>query len=292
MRNPYAFDDDAEDVNQNIKLLREEVTEVRNGGIKTEHQLKNLAAEVRGLGEQEGARDRRRFLHSGVAYGLFVLLVAGGAFLVIHARTGEQEAQRALFAQKQAAYQEEIGELRTQLGRWKQIERTMLEFESLVKTGNKERAVEAFADLKNVRFSGLLEDLISRFRREVAREKYDTALTSYRKGSFDRADALFTKSLEFEQKPPYLGSLLHHHGMTMLRLKSFARAAKLLREALDYNHGSKELAELRYHLAYAHDRLGEKRTARDLYYRFSQRHSKHHFAPRAKRRYESLKKKK
>ena len=52
-----------------------------------------------------------------------------------------------------------------------------------------------------------------------------------------------------------MGALLRYHGMTMLRLKSFGPAAKLLRASLDYPHGNKDLAEARYHLAYAHDRL-------------------------------------
>ena len=289
MRNPYAFDDDHDDLGRTVREVRDELTDVRNGTIKTEHQLKNLAAEVRSLGEQLHDRERGRLVHSGVAYALFTLLVASGAYLAIHAKSGELDAQNAAFTAKQAAYQKEIGELRTQLGRWRQVERTMLEFEALVRAGNKERAVEAFASLKDVRFSGLLEDLIARFKREVAREKYDSAVDAYSKGSFDRASALFTKSLEFSPKPPYLGALLRYHGMTMLRLKSFAPAAKLLRASLDYPHANKELAEARYHLAYAHDRLGEKRTARGLYFRFSQRHKKHHFAPRAKRRAEALK---
>ena len=112
--------------------MRYELTDVRNGSIKTEHQLKNLAAEVRGLSEQLHDRERGRLIHSGVAYALFTLLVIGGAYLVIHAKSGQQEAQKALFSTKQAAYQKEIGDLRTQLGRWRQVERTMLEFEGLV----------------------------------------------------------------------------------------------------------------------------------------------------------------
>ena len=92
------------------------------------------------------------------------------------------------------------------------------------------------------------------------------------------------------RKPTYLGTRLYYRGMTAFRMKDYSRAAKLLREALDYRHTRKIAAEARYHLATSHDRLGERRTARELYNRFVQRHSKHPYAAQAKRRHNQLSK--
>jgi len=76
--------------------------------------------------------------------------------------------------------------------------------------------------------------------------------------------------------------------MCALRLKDFPRAADLLRRALSENLDRKLSTDASYHLAFAYDRMGEKRTARDLYWRFFNRHEKHPYARRAKRRYDQL----
>ena len=223
---------------------------------------------------------------------LLTSLVCGGAYLVVENRTerfaGAMAAQKA----KEGSYRKEIAELRAKLGRWVQIERELLEFERLVATGNKEAAVAKFTGLRRVKFSGLLEGLVGQFKSEVATETFQKGVALFEKGSFGRAEASFVKSLEYDKKPPYLGSMLYYQGMTALRMKDFAKSAQLLRAALDYKHGRKRRAEARYHLAHSHDRLGEKRTARELYNRFVMRHSKHPYAAQAKRRYKQLLKRK
>jgi len=293
LRKPFSYpEEDSEAARTVVSEVRDELTNIRNLSIKTEHQLKAVSAEVKAVANQRSQGRLSRFLTSGIAYILFSCLILSGAWVYTQAKLELAENQKHLFQKKEDGYRREAAELRGSLGRWKQIERELLEFERLVKKGHKEAAVAKFASLKNVRFAGLLEGLVSRFRREVATAKYEEGLDLFRKGSFDRADALFIKSLEFDPKPTYHGALLYHQGMSALRLKDFVRAAKLLRDALDFKLDRRILGNARYHLAYAHDRMGEKRTAKDLYFRFFRRHSKHPFSPRAKRRFERLKKKK
>jgi tetratricopeptide (TPR) repeat protein len=290
MRKPYPDNEGETDTHAPVTVeFRDELANIRNLSIKTEHQLKQVASEVKAIGAQRASSRIGQALTSGIAYLLFSILLGIGAYLYVHSKLELGENQKELFVQKEKGYQAETAELRGQLGRWKQIERELLEFERLVRKGHKEAAVAKFSSLKNVRFAGLLEGLVERFRSEVATSKFNDGLDLFRKGSFDRADALFVKSLEFDDAPNYHGSLLYHQGMAALRLKDFTRSADLIRRALEFKLNKSILGDARYHLAYAHDRMGEKRTAKDLYFRFFQRHSKHGFAPRAKRRYERLK---
>lgn len=274
---------------EELARLREEVVNTRNVSIKTDNLIKNLSSEVKAITDKQQRQDRRSLINSVGAYLLFVALIGAGLYMTFEARLEKHTADQALFEKKEAGYKREIAELNAELGRWKQIERELLEFERLVRDGNKEQAVAKFSSLRRVRFAGLLEDLIVRFKAEVARDKFDAGVEHYDQGNFDKADEAFLKSLEYNEEPEYLGDLLYHQGMAALRMKDFPRASELLQRALEFTHPRRVLADARYHLAYAFDRMGEKRTARDLYYRFFNRHEGHVWAPRAKRRWKQLK---
>ncbi len=274
---------------EELARLREEVVNTRNVTIKTDNVIKNLSSEVKAITDKQARQERKGYLNSFVSYILFVLIIFCGLYLTFEARLEKHEADRALFERTEASYKRRIAELNAEVGRWKQIERELLEFERLVRDGKKEQAVEKFSSLRTVRFAGLLEDLIVRFKAEVARDQFERGVELFGQGSFDKADEAFLKSLDYHEKPKYLGALLFHQGMAALRLKDFPRAAELLRKALGFKHSRKVLAEARYHLAYAHDRMGEKRTARDLYFRFYERHQQHPLSNRARRRHKQLK---
>lgn len=274
---------------EEIARLREEVVSARNLTIKTENQVRNLTAEIKDIGRTMGQGERRNLLNSFVAYILFVVLIAGGLWLTFQARLEKSQVDRALFQRTEAEYQEQIAALKAELGRWHQIERELLEFERLVKEGKKEEAVAAFSALRRVRFAGLLEDLVARFKAEVARETFDRGVELFDEGNFAKADEAFTKALEYHADPPYRGELLYRQGMAAIRLKDFPRGAELLRQALTHEDLERKYeADASYHLAYAHDRMGEKRTARDLYNRFVRRHGRHPFSSRAKQRFKQL----
>lgn len=269
--------------------LREEVVTGRNITIKTDNVLKNLSAEIKAIADRQTHLQRRSWINSVGAYLIFTALTFGGLYLTFQARLEKQQVDRTLFEKKEAGYKQQVAELNAELGRWKQIERELLEFERMVRDGNKEQAVAKFSALRRVRFSGLLEDLVARFKAEVAKDKYELGLEHYKKGTFDKADEAFIKSLEYDENPSYLTELQYHQGMSALRMKDFPRAADLLRRALDDRLPKKILAEIRYHLAYAHDRMGEKRTASNLYQHFFMRHEGHPYAANARRRYNQLK---
>ena len=263
---------------------------VRNVAIKTDNRVKNLESQLKTLLDDQQNQRRRQVLSSGIAYLLFVLLIGLGARLSYQTHLEKHKAVQARAEARIAAFEKERAQLKAEVGRWTQIERDMLELQSLVNSGRKEEAVSKFSALKRVRFSGLLEDLVVRFKEEVAREKFEQGVEHFEKGRFDQADRAFVRSLEYLERPSYLGDLLFHQGMSALRLKDFARASSTLRTSLAYKHRRPVLAEARYHLAYAHDRMGEKRTAKDLYFRFYNAHPKHRYAQRAKRRHKALKK--
>ncbi len=274
---------------EELARLREEVVSTRNAGIKTDNVLKGLAAEFKSGTQKQVQGEHKLLINSIFSYILFALLAFGGLYLVFEARLDKQRTDQTLFEKKEASYKREIAELKAEVGRWKQIERELLEFERLVREGNKEQAVAKFSSLRRVRFSGLLEDLIVRFRGDVAEETYERGVEYFKVGNFEKADEAFLKSLEYSESPSYLADLLYYQGMSAVRIKDYPRAAEILRKALSYKQQPKVHAEIQYHLAYAYDRMGEKRTARELYQAFVNQHPKHPLQPRAVRRINALK---
>ncbi|MCB9547949.1 MAG: hypothetical protein H6706_19190 [Myxococcales bacterium] len=274
---------------EELARLREEVVTARNVVNRTDNLIKTLGAEVKTVVDRQARTERRSFLNSIAAYVIFTALVFSGLYLTFETRVEKYQVDRQLQEKEVSGYKREIAELKADLGRWKQIERELMEFERLVKDGNKEAAVAKFSNLRAVRFSGLLEDLIVRFRAEVAEDKYKRGLELYNQGNFDKADEAFLKSLEYNAEPAHLGLLLFYQGMSALRLKDYPRAANLLREALGHDQEYKVRSEASYHLAYAHDRMGEKRTAKDLYFRFFDRYRQSPLARQARQRFEQLK---
>lgn len=285
---PRMDPDPTDTVLEELARLREEVVNTRNLTIKTDNHVQNLTSEVKGITRSLGQGERKNLLNSFVAYILFVVLIAGGLWLTFQARLDKSTADKALFAQKESESREKIAELNAELGRWKQIERELLEFERLVKEGQKEQAVASFNALRRVRFAGLLEELVSRYKADVARETYERGKKLFDQGNFAQADESFSKALDYDSEPPYRGELLYHQGMAALRLKDFPRAAELLRNALGHDLERKVMADANFNLAYAFDRMGERRTARELYQRFIDRHPKHALAPQAKLRHKQL----
>ena len=274
---------------EELARLREEVINTRNLTIKTEHALKNLSTEAKAIARKQDSQEKKALFNGVGTYALFVAVVGTGLWLTFQARLDKARADQSLFDKKETGYQHEIDDLRAELGRWQQVERELLEFERLVKDGNKEKAVEAFSSLRKLRFAGLLEDLILRFKSEVAREKFDRGVELYDQGNFGKADEAFLKSLEYDEKPPYVGMIAFYQGMSAVHLKDFPRGAELLRKAVGLNVDGKYLSEATFHLAYCADRMGERRTARDLYFRFFNRYTKNMYTARAKQRYEQLK---
>lgn len=275
-------------VAEELTRLREEVMNTRNLTIKTDNLIKSLGSEIKTIARRHGGQERKLLFNSAVAYVLFVAVIAGGLWLAFRARLDQARAEQALFDRRATEWKEDITRLNAELGRWKQVERELLEFERLIKEGKNEQAVEAFRELRRVRFAGLLEHLIAEIKKDVARREHERGVELFHEGNFARADEAFVKSLDYEATPPYLPVLLHYQGMSAVRLKDFPRAAEKLQAALDAGLERKLGGEAQYHLAFAYDRMGEKRTARDLYQRFLRRNESHSLSRRAQRRWEQL----
>lgn len=279
-----------EEVLQELGRVRDESVGTRHVAIKTENMVKSLTVELKQISQRQTTLERRSMFNSAVAYVIFVLLTFTGLYLNFNAK---EAAFNSKLDQRDSAItnlKNNVKQLKRDLGEWKQIERQLLEFERLVREDNKEEAVNRFTQLRTLSFSGLLEELITKFKGEVASEKYEQGKKSYSQKSFSQADKLFTDSLSYDESPPYLGDLLYYQGMCALRLEDFKRATELLTNAQSFKHDRKIKAKIDYHLARAADMLGDKSLARRLYYRFylRYRHSEKHRAARAKRRYEQL----
>lgn len=258
---------------------------------RLELQLRQLQASVQDLDQSVQASKRKRRADSVWIYGLFLITVSVAAYGLIHLSGTAAQSRISMLESKNASLTQINQQLNGEVESWKNIETSLMEFDELIRSGQKELAVERFTQLKHLRFSGLLLHLVERFKREVGKQKYDTGIEHYNKGSFRRADDAFQLSLRYDKAPSYLGSLLYFRGMSAVRLKRFKQASLLLEQALNEGLSKKRRSQARFHRAYAYDRSGRRRMAREHYRLFQNRHPKHPLARQAKARYKALKKK-
>ncbi|MAD61096.1 MAG: hypothetical protein CMH49_06255 [Myxococcales bacterium] len=279
-----------DEVLKELKHVLKETRGTRDVSIKTQQDLIGLSVELKQISQRQTMLERRSMFNSAVAYVIFVLLIFSGLYLKFNAQVDTFHATLESRNRDIEELNRQVKNLKRSLGKWEQWERDLLEFERLVREDNKEEAVRSFGSLRTLSFAGLLEELIVKFKGEVAREKYDRGVQAYDNRHFSQAAKLFENSITYDESPPYLGDLLYYQGMCALRLEDYERATELLTKAQSHKHERKIRANIDFHLARAVDMKGDKSNARRLYYRFylRYRHSEKHRAARAKRRYEQL----
>ena len=258
---------------------------------RLEMQLRQLQGSLEHLDQSVQSFKRKRRLDSVWMYGLFVFAIGGSAYGLLQLDGMAAQSRIEMLESKNANLIQMNQQLTGEVEAWKNIETSLMEFDELIRGGRKELAVERFTQLKHLRFSGLLLHLVERFKREVAKEKYDTGKEHFEKGSFRRADDAFQLSLRYDRSPAYLGTLLYFRGMSAVRLKRFKQASLLLEQALNEGLSKKRRTQARFHRAYAYDRSGRRRMAREHYRLFQNRYPKHPLTRQAKARYKALKKK-
>jgi len=273
-----------------LARLREEAMQARHVAIKTENLVKSLGVEMKQVGHRQAYQERKSLFNSAIAYILFVLLVFAGLYMNFQSRVETYGVKLEGRQREIGSLEREVANLKIDLERWQQIEKELLEFERLIKSGEKEQAVKRFGSLRLLSFSGLLEELVVKFKGEVAREKYDQGVKSFERKNFSRADALFTASLSYDENPSYLGDLHYYQGRCALQLDDYKRAISLLGKAQSFKHERKIRANIDYSLARAYDMDNNKPYARRYYYKFYLRYrtTEKHRAGIAKRRYERL----
>jgi TolA-binding protein len=279
-----------DEVIKELKQVLKETRGTRDVSIKTQQDLIGLSVELKQISQRQTMLERRSMFNSAVAYVIFVLLIFSGLYLQFNAQVDTFKATLVSRDRVNDAFKRQVKDLKKSLGQWEQWERDLLEFERLVREDNKEEAVRSFGSLRTLSFAGLLEELIVKFKGEVAREKYDRGVQAYDDRHFSQVAKLFENSITYDESPSYLGDLLYYQGMCALRLEDYEQATELLTKAQTHKHERKIRANIDFHLARAVDMKGDKSNARRLYYRFylRYRHSEKHRAARAKRRYEQL----
>ena len=256
---------------------------------RVQMQVRALQTSIQELSSSLSSAHRRRQIDAVWLYVLFLIVVCAGAYAVISAARSSTDSKVELLESKVQRLEGAQLALNAELEAWKNIENNLMELDELIRSGQKEAAVERFTQLKHLKFSSLLLHLVERFKKEVAQEKFALGSEHYSKGSFRRADDALQLSLRYENEPDYLGRLLYLRGMSAVRLKRFAEAGLLLEQALNQGLSKKDRIQARFHRAYAYDRNGRRRMAREHYRLFQQRHPKHPYAKQAKVRYDALK---
>src|SRR3954470_18513345 len=84
----------ATDTDKSLDDIRREVIEARNLVIKTDNLLKNLHAELKGVGKRQEDFQKHLWISSAAAYVLFLVLVVVGASLISSSRMSSATQER------------------------------------------------------------------------------------------------------------------------------------------------------------------------------------------------------
>jgi TolA-binding protein len=170
------------------------VIEARNLVIKTDNLLKSLHAEVKQVGKRQDDFQKRSWVSSGVAYGLFAALCIGGAILVSAARSSSANGERDRLEKQLAELTTQTDKLKAESQANAQAQRSANDiYQMMTRLPGDERlkGIDELAKLDTTRLSPLekqsLTDRADLLRKEVGQSTFERGKQNFRKQDFKAA---------------------------------------------------------------------------------------------------------
>ncbi|PID38913.1 MAG: hypothetical protein CSA24_00405 [Deltaproteobacteria bacterium] len=283
------------EVHESLETLGGEVTAARNQMIKTANAVSNLAAEVRDLARQQQRQRRRIGINTLGAYAIFVLLVAGAAYLIYQARVDRVEFEKNVLRRQHAAMQTQLERLRDAERKRRATETEAMSFYQLIKGQQLHQAIKRYPEVARLPLSkveaALFESWVQRKRASLAYNAYAAGMRAVGEQSWKRAVVELRRSLELVAQPPHAASLRFYLGVALSKLGSNREAATELETALKLRAEKLVSKHVRYLLGTIYQSLGQREKARDAYRIYLQRHPKGSHRRLARLRLRALKKK-
>ena len=248
--------------------IKREVIESRNLVIKTDSLLKNLHAELKLLGKQQGDFRKKIWVSSAAAYVLFALLCGVGAVSIgsLRASTAKAELSKAREVAEEAKVQ--MKEMREE----RQLREAALRqatdaFRTMSASQGDERlkGIEALSKLEVDKLPVLVREMLTdkaeQLKKEIGALAFERGKQAMRRQEFAVAIPAFTQFIDL--KPPESDMLeaSFQLGNALVQTRSHAAALEHLQRYVAANKRgrSREFAQLL--LVQALDATGEKEEA-------------------------------
>lgn len=177
-------------VEKELGEIRREVIESRNLVIKTDNLLKNLHAEVKAVGKWQADQQKRQWISSGVAYGLFAVLAITGAILISSAKASGIIDERDHLQKQVTDLTAQLDKQKSELSANALAQRTAGEvYKMMTELPGDERlkGIDAYGKLDTSRLSSL-EKAALRDRADALRHEVGEATFERGKSAFHRND--------------------------------------------------------------------------------------------------------
>lgn len=254
-----------------LEEIRREVIESRNLVIKTDNLLKNLHAELKMVSKRQEDFQKRQWISSAVAYGLFAALCVAGAVLVSSARSASATADRERL-------DKEIGELTAQIDKLKadakadaDAERTAGEVYRLMTTlpgDERLKGVDALAKLDRSRLSVLekqaLDDRATQLRKEIGQTAFERGKSAFRKQDYNGAIEDLTRFLAMNPSPEEALDASFFLGAALTQVRKAEQAIPYLARFVKEDKSSKTRDYALLLLAQAYDQTSQFEKAMEV----------------------------
>ncbi len=218
-------------VEDDIRVIKDEIIQSHNLVIKTDNLIKNLATEIRQIQKKQESYERRYWINSVWSYVIFAALAFAGVYLAFEAKVGAVSRERTEMEKARDKAKAEAEELQGKLSARAQQEKSVEELLRLRRENQDDEALKAAEALDPNRLSPVLGRLVAReagdLREKIARQALAAGGELLQRGQLKHALRELDRGLGARPELPALRAELHGvRGQLQLKLNKAAQAAE------------------------------------------------------------------
>ncbi|MBW2730968.1 MAG: tetratricopeptide repeat protein [Deltaproteobacteria bacterium] len=281
-------------VEAGIEVLGRDLVETRNQIIKNANTVGNLTAEVRQISKQLERRRQGFTLGSLGTYVLFVIVIGGGAYLVLQARLEQLAVEMNGLRRQHASAQVRLERLRDEARKRRESETKAMAFYLLMKARDVPKALKLYPSVASLPLTKVEAALFERYvqskQSSLAYTGYATGMRAIDEKNWKRAVLEFRRSLSYVVRSPHQASLHYYLGIALTKIGSYKQAAEALETAAKAGADKLVSSQIYYHMGGVYGLLQQRQKALKFYKRYIKGHPRGSHARLARRQIKALSK--
>ena len=252
------------ELEKELSDLKREIIESRNLVIKTDNLLKNLHAEVKSVGKWQADQQKRQWISSGVAYGLFAVLAIGAASFVANARLSGATDERDRLTKQVTELTGQLDKQKAELAANASAERAAGEvYKMMTELPGDARlqGIDAYAKLDTTRLTTLekaaLHDRADLLRKEVGDQTFERGKSAFHRNDMNTTVSELTRFQSMNPAPDDLLESSFFLGVAYNQLKKHELAVPQLARFVDGNKHAKTRDYAMLLLAQSYEATGQ-----------------------------------
>lgn len=268
------------DTEHRLQDLAKELSETRAGVIKTLNTVSTLQSDLRNVTRRQSSYERTTRLSSAAAYASFCVVLFGSLKIAWDARLAENTAANEGRVQELAKLKDELKEVRLRDADRLLAEAKVAELVQKIAAGRRQEAIDEYAAMgqtapgKGTALALSLYD--TRFRAELAEERYAEGLAKHKLERFQEAATLFESAAALVPEGKLSADVRLGLAKSYRKLGRTGESIPLLVHVADFKGNVEAQDDALYELAWCYAELKDwnngKQAWRDLIRRFPDSH--------------------